>query len=311
MTKALAHPNIALIKYWGKQDKLGNFPATPSLSITLDGLVTETVLTDGSTDRFVINGKEQDDPKVAGFLGALRASLSVPPLEIETVNNFPTGAGLASSASGFAALMTAINAHCQFGLSTEMMSDWARQGSASAARSMYGGFVSLVPPLWRAYPAANVDHWPLNVVIAITSEEKKDVGSTEGMRRTAATSPFYPAWVKDAPEDYATASEAIAQRDFAALAGVAELSCLKMHSIMLTSVPTLSYWNPTTLSCMDGVRDMRRNGIAAFFTIDAGPQVKVVCLPDSVEQVQATLRDIPGVLTTKVCALGGNARILD
>ncbi|MDG2278198.1 MAG: diphosphomevalonate decarboxylase [Pseudomonadales bacterium] len=311
MTKAIAHPNIALVKYWGKQDKPGNLPATPSLSITLDGLVTETVLADAATDRFVINGQQQQDAKVADFLTTLRQSHAVPPLEIVTINNFPTGAGLASSASGFAALMTAINTHCQLGLNSDLISEWARQGSASAARSVYGGFVNLAPPLWRASPAASTNHWPLNVVIAITSEEKKAVGSTEGMRRTPATSPFYDAWEQGAAEDYTTASNAIARRDFSALAGVAELSCLKMHSIMLTSTPTLSYWNPSTVACMDEVRRMRAAGIATFFTIDAGPQVKAVCLPDSVAQVRSALSEVPGVLATHVCALGGAARVLD
>ena len=311
MTKAIAHPNIALIKYWGKQDKPGNLPATPNLSITLDELVTTTEIEDGKEDTFIIGGEQRDDEKVGAFLATVRKSFDVPPLVINTENNFPTGAGLASSASGFAALMVAIDHHCELGLNREFISEWARQGSASAARSLYGGFVCLVPPQWRAQPAAPANFWPLKVVIAITSEDKKKVNSTEGMRRTAATSPFYSAWVRGAGDDYADANDAVAAKEFDALATVAELNCLKMHSIMLTSVPTLAYWNAATTNCMDTVRELRAAGTPAFFTIDAGPQVKVVCQPADVETVQSAMAATPGVLRTVTTGLGEGARIIE
>lgn len=311
MTKAIAHPNIALIKYWGKQDKPGNLPATPNLSITLDALATTTEINDGTSDTFVINGEETSDEKVNAFLTLLRGTFDIPPLTIETENNFPTGAGLASSASGFAALMVAITNHLELGLDSEFMSEWARQGSASAARSLFGGFVSLVPPIWRAQPVASADYWPLKVVIAITSENRKKIGSSEGMRITAATSPFYKTWVRGAGEDYADANDAVSNKDFAGLAQAAELNCLKMHSTMLTSVPTLAYWNAATASCMDTVRDLRATGVPAFFTIDAGPQVKVICEPDNAQQVQTALEATPGVLRTITAGLGQGARIID
>lgn len=311
MTRAIAHPNIALIKYWGKQDKPGNLPATPNLSVTLDGLTTTTQITEAAQDRFVINGEVTQDQKIAQFLQRLRTAFDIPPLEIETENNFPTGAGLASSASGFAALMVAINHLCELGLNPEYTSEWARQGSASAARSLFGGFVSLVPPTWRAQPAASIGHWPLNIVIAITSESGKSVSSTEGMQRSSETSPFYNVWLRGAGDDYAEASDAIAARDFAKLAAVSELNCLKMHSVMLTSVPTLSYWNAATIQCMDSVRALRGQGVMAFFTIDAGPQVKVMCQPQDVTAVEDALSRTPGVLRTVTCALGEGARIVD
>lgn len=311
MTKAIAHPNIALIKYWGKQDKPGNLPATPNLSITLDTLATTTEIEEAATDKFVINGEQRRDDKVTEFLTTLRKQFDIPPLHIATENNFPTGAGLASSASGFAALTVAIGHHCQLGLNPEYMSEWARQGSASAARSLFGGFVSLVPPVWRAQPAAPIEHWPLKVVIAITSEDTKQVNSSEGMRRTAATSPFYKNWVRGAGDDYADANDAIANKDFHALATVAELNCLKMHSIMLTSIPTLSYWNAATINCMNTARDLRSTGLSCFFTIDAGPQVKVVCLPADAEEVEKAIHATAGVLRTVTTSLGDGARVLD
>ncbi|MAW43287.1 MAG: diphosphomevalonate decarboxylase [Gammaproteobacteria bacterium TMED243] len=310
MTTAHAHPNIALVKYWGKQEKPGNLPATPNLSISLAGLTTVTHVSDAPSDTFILNSKETSDPKLVRWLEALRGTFDVPPLQIDSGNDFPTSAGLASSASGFAALITAINAHCDLGLNQEMCSEWARVGSASAARSIFGGFVALVPPQWQAIPMAKRDHWPLEVVVAVTSNEPKSVNSGEGMERSRLTSPYYNAWVRDATTDFAAASEAIERRDFLSLAAVAELNCLKMHSIMLTSQPTLSYWTPASIACMDRVRSLREEGHDVFFTVDAGPQIKAVCLPASADAVASALSETPGVLEVIRSSLGEGARVV-
>ena len=310
MTTAHAHPNIALVKYWGKQEKPGNLPATPNLSISLAGLTTVTHVSDAPSDTFILNSKETSDPKLVRWLEALRGTFDVPPLQIDSGNDFPTSAGLASSASGFAALITAINAHCDLGLNQEMCSEWARVGSASAARSIFGGFVALVPPQWQAIPMAKRDHWPLEVVVAVTSNEPKSVNSGEGMERSRLTSPYYNAWVRDATTDFAAASEAIERRDFLSLAAVAELNCLKMHSIMLTSQPTLSYWTPASLACMDRVRSLREEGHDVFFTVDAGPQIKAVCLPASADAFASALSETPGVLEVIRSSLGEGARVV-
>lgn len=309
MTRAIAHPNIALIKYWGKQERAGNLPATPSLSITLDKLETVTELQDADKDTFVINGAEREDAKVSGFLQRLRQQFDVPPLLIQTQNNFPTGAGLASSASGFAALMCAINEHASLRLNPEYMSEWARQGSASAARSHFGGFVSLVPPIWRAQPAAPASHWDIRTLIAITDTSPKSVSSTSGMNRSRETSPYYNAWVRSSGEDFTNASDALSRRDFTALGAATELSCLKMHSVMLTSVPTLAYWNETTLRCMNTVRALRADDVESYFTIDAGPQLKAICEPRHEDDVASALLEVEGVLDVLRCGLGEGARI--
>ncbi len=307
---AVAHPNIALVKYWGKQDKPGNLPATPNISITLDTLQTRTSVTVGERDTVVMGGAAVQDQKIADFLATLRTKFDIPPLAIETENNFPTGAGLASSASGFAALMLAINTVADLNLDEELMSEWARQGSASAARSFFGGYVALVPPLWRAQPVATEGHWPLAVAVAITSDARKAVSSTTGMQASAATSPFYKTWVHQASGDFADANDAIAARDFQKLAEVAELNCLKMHSVMLTTSPTLAYWNEASLSCMDAVRAMRVDGTPVFFTIDAGPQIKAVCEPSALDQVATSLEAIPGVRQVLRCNLGPGAHLI-
>lgn len=310
VTTAVAHPNVALVKYWGKQDKAGNLPATPNLSITLSTLSTQTSVRESAHDQLVLNGHEQQDLKVAAWLRQLRESYDIPPLHIETNNNFPTGAGLASSASGFAALITAINEHCALGHNPALCSDLARRGSASAARSIYGGFVALVPPQWQAQKLAPAEHWPLRVVVAVTSHLPKAVGSTEGMQRSRDTSAYYPAWVSGSGQDFEAAASAIEARNFQRLAEISELNCLKMHSLMLTSVPTLSYWTPATLACMETVRELRRQGEGVFFSIDAGPQVKAICLPESQLQVAEQLRETPGVVEVISCELGEGARIV-
>ena len=309
-TVTRAHPNIALIKYWGKAPGDGNVPATPSLSITLDTLTTTTEVTDAEADIFELDGRLAADRKVTECLANLRRDHPVPPLHIKSRNNFPTAAGLASSASGFAALVTAIDAHCNLNLTAQVRSDYARQASGSAARSIYGGFVALRGPNWQAETLATPADWPLKVVIAIAAAEAKAVSSSEGMKRSAATSPYYPAWVASTGQDFEAAISLVASQDFAALAELAEFSCLKMHGLMLSSRPGLIYWNPTTVACMHRVRELRSNGLPVFFTIDAGPQLKAICLPEAALEVAAALADVDGVHEVLVSGLGDGAALV-
>ena len=309
-TVAEAHPNIALVKYWGKQARPGNYPATPSLSITLDTLATLTEVSDAPVDEFFLNDEQDRNAKVAACLEALRTRYDIPPLCIRSANNFPTAAGLASSASGFAALVCAIDAHCELKLDKAELSTHARHASGSAARSMFGGFVSLCEPDWTAVELCGPEVWPLVTVIAITATEPKLTSSSEGMRISAATSPFYPAWITSAQADFRQGVEHVTRQDFASLAALAEQSCLKMHGLMLSSQPGLVYWNAATIDCIQLVRTMRADGLAVFFTVDAGPQVKAVCLPEFAAEVRDALSTIPGVLRTMTAGLGEGARIL-
>ena len=311
MTTAIAHPNIALVKYWGKIPDLENVPASPSLSITLDSLRTHTRVTNADTDQIVINGVTTDDVKIKGFLSLLRQSYAIPPLCIDTDNNFPTGAGLASSASGFAALICAINSHCRLELDRRACSVWARRGSGSAARSLCGGFATLTPPLWCAEPLLDSEAWPLSVVIAITDASRKSVSSTAGMERSRLTSPFYPAWLDSTQMAFDIARKAVLGRDFEALATVSEASALNMHAVMLSSVPPLVYWNAGTLAAMHCVTTLRSQGVPVFFTIDAGPQIKAVCLPGAASQVENALRSTRGILGVTTTGLGAAARVID
>ena len=314
---AVAHSNIALVKYWGKRDGPGNRPAVPSLSVTLDSLRTETSVSfdpDLGSDFLLINGLRDagSEARVTACLDLLRRRAGRREFaRVETRNNFPTGAGLASSASGFAALVAAADHALGLNLSRQELSCIARGSSGSAARSLYGGFVEmpLAAEEESARPLLDAAEWPLSVVIAVTATGTKSVGSTEGMTRTALTSDYYQAWLEAAEGDYLEARDAVLRRDFSRLARVSEKSCLKMHGLMLSADPGLIYWNEASVSCLHRVRGLRDQGVEVFFTMDAGPQVKVLCPPDHRERVAAALEAIPGVVRVIRCALGPGARV--
>lgn len=308
---AIAHPNVALVKYWGKRDGRDNRPATPSLSITLAGLCTRTTVTADpqlTADRVVLDGKVVDDPKINAALGRLKRRARKPAnLLVETANDFPTAAGLASSASGFAALVTAVDAALDLGMTHAERADEARRASASAARSLVGGFVTLIDD--QPVQLATASDWPLACVVAVCAEGPKAVSSGDGMRASRATSPFYPAWVEASHRDFETACRAVRERDFAALADIAEANCLAMHAVMLSTRPALIYWNDVTIAVMHRIRALRAEGVPVLFTIDAGPQVKAVCLPDSKQRVEDEIRSIRGVSRTIAAHLGEGAHI--
>lgn len=318
---ARAQPNIALVKYWGKQTRGHNEPAVSSLSITLDALWTRTdVRFDPAleSDQFTLNGAR--DPgqaqRVINGLDMMRELARIDTrAAVESENNFPTGAGLASSASGFAALVTAIDAALALSLGPARLSSLARRLSGSAARSLFGGFVEL----WSlrpgeqesvAQPLLDADEWPLEVVVAVVSEEAKAVGSTAGMELSRNSSDYYGRWVETSDRDMQACREAVTNRDFEALAAIAELSCLKMHSVALSADPGLIYWQGPTIECIHRIRRLREAGTPVFFTVDAGPQVKAVCLPGEAHTVAAELATVDGVQRTLVTGLGPGARVV-
>lgn len=314
---AVAHPNVALIKYWGKHDPRSNMPATGSLSLTLAQLHTRTTVEFSSaydSDQLVLDGASAPAalPKVGAVLDRLRKYVGCEwYARVESANDFPTGAGLASSASGYAALTVAAAAALDAPLSTDELANIARLGSGSAPRSLYPGIVLLEPDAeYRAITCRSLcapDDWPLQVQVAITSRQHKAVASTGGMELSRQTSAFYPAWLSTHPADLSAAVNSVAQRDFAALAELAEYSCLKMHAVALSSRPGLLYWNDATLACMQRIRELRAAGVAVFFTVDAGPQVKAVCEAGASEEVRSALADCPGVLEIRSCGLGAGA----
>lgn len=312
---AVAHPNIALVKYWGKRDTALNLPAVPSLSLTLSRFHTRTEVTWGAeADRVVFNGADADTETARKVLATLdRLDRARPPCLVETVNSFPSAAGLASSASGFAALVLAAAAAAGNDLPREQLSVLARQGSGSACRSLWGGFVE-----WKlgdradgtdshGVPVAPADHWDVRMVVGIVSGNKKPVGSTDGMDRSRRTSPYYDRWVRLGPERVAAGRDAVLRRDLEALGTVMESSTFEMHATMHTSVPPLIYWLPGTVACLHAVQALRRGGIGAWATMDAGPNVKVLCLGSDAESVAAALS--PHVDRVEILSPGGDPTV--
>ncbi len=319
----MAHPNIALVKYWGKRDDTLNLPAVGSISITLDTLESRTTLQEHRTateDEFYLNGQPapaSQQQRIQQLLDIFRQSTGEKRYFIvHSTNNFPTGAGLASSASGFAALAVAANAAFGQPFQIQELSAIARRGSGSAARSIFGGWVEMhrgERPDGSdavAEPILPPEAWPLTVFVCITSTATKAIGSTEGMQLTARTSPFYAAWVSAQEADLAAMRQAIQQRDFQQVVAIAEHSCLKMHGLMLSARPGLLYWNSTTVLIMHRVREMREKGIPVFFTIDAGPQVKVICPPEVTDTVAHYLQSIPEIQKIYRTGLGNGARLV-
>ncbi len=320
---AVAGTNIALVKYWGKRDVALNLPATGSLSLTLDRLGTRTTVAfdDGARDRLVLDGAPADDAataRVSAFLDRVRARAEIARRALVTSDNsVPTAAGLASSASGFAALALAATRAAGLDLSPSELSALARVGSGSAARSIFGGFVEMArgdrPDGADAVASAlpQGDGWDLRLVVAITASGPKAMGSTAAMTHTARTSPFYDAWIAGVPGDLGAARAAIAARDLPALGAVAERSALRMHAAAMAADPAIIYWNAATLAAIARVRALRDAGTPAFFTIDAGPHVKTLCRGADADAVATALRAVPGVSETLIAAPGPGARVVE
>ena len=320
---AIAGTNIALVKYWGKRDVALNLPATGSLSLTLDRLGTRTTVAfdDGDRDRMILDGKPAGDAetaRVSAFLDRVRARAELARRAlVSSENSVPTAAGLASSASGFAALALAAARAAGLSLSPAELSALARVGSGSAARSIFSGFVEMArgerpdgsDAIAHALPEG--DRWDVRLVVAITASGPKAMGSTAAMTHTARTSPFYDAWIAAVPADLAAARAAIAARDLAALGAVAERSALRMHAAAMAADPAIIYWNAATVAAIAAVRALRAGGTPAFVTIDAGPHVKALCRAADADAVAAALRAVPGVSETLIAAPGPGARVVE
>lgn len=318
---AQAHPNIAFIKYWGNRENVLRLPMNGSISMNLDGLYTRTTVSFQPSlpfDELIINGHEvtgQGLNRVSYILDIIRGLANVHErAEIMTENNFPSGAGIASSAAAFAALALAGSKAAGLDLSEKELSRLARRGSGSAARSIPGGFVE-----WQAgegeedcfaFSIAEPDHWKLVDCVAIVSTVHKKTGSTEG-HSIAPTSPLQAARVADAARRLELCRQAILNRDFDSFASIVELDSDMMHSVMMTSTPALHYWKPASIEVMNQVRMWRVEGIPACYTVDAGPNVHVICPETEAHVIEKRLREIPGVENVLIARAGGPARIVN
>ncbi|MHC5375135.1 diphosphomevalonate decarboxylase [Enterococcus sp. LJL120] len=302
--KARAHTNIALIKYWGKADQELIIPMNSSLSLTLDAFYSETQVTfskEFTADSFYLNGAVQsaaENKKIIQFLNrARKLGKTTDFAKVESQNFVPTAAGLASSASGLAALAGACNEALDLQMTPTELSRFARKGSGSACRSIFGGFAE-----WQkgdsdetsfAVPieAAGWEN-ELAMIFILINDQQKDVSSRDGMQRTVETSVFYDGWLKAVNEDIETAKKAIAQKDFKLLGETTEANGLKMHATTLGAQPPFTYWSPNSLVAMNRVRELRTAGFDCYFTMDAGPNVKILTkknqVPALIEELKQT-----------------------
>ncbi|CCK32330.1 diphosphomevalonate decarboxylase [Streptomyces davaonensis JCM 4913] len=322
---AVAHPNIALIKYWGKRDENLVLPRVDSLSMTLDIFPTTTTVRlapDTGHDIVTLNGRTAEgEPlrRIVAFLDLVRERAgSACPAVVDSENTVPTGAGLASSASGFAALAVAASAAYGLGLDATALSRLARRGSGSACRSLFGGFA-----VWHAgLDAATVAEADLAshaepvlcgdldpaLVVAVVDAGPKTVSSRAAMRRTVDTSPLYEPWAVSSARDLTEMRAALLAGDIEAVGEIAERNALGMHATMLAARPAVRYLSPATLTVLDRVLRLRQDGIPAYATMDAGPNVKVLCRRPDADTVAEALRGAVADGSVVVAAPGPGAR---
>jgi diphosphomevalonate decarboxylase len=316
---AQSHPNLALIKYWGNRDNTLRLPSTGSISMNLDGLFTRTTVSfqpSFPVDKLIINGHKTTGKgldRVSYVLDIVREMAGIKiNAEVMSENNFPVGAGIASSAAAFAALALSASKATGLDLSEAELSRLARRGSGSASRSIPAGFVE-----WQmgsgdgdcvAVSIARPEDWALVDCVAIVSSQHKKVGSTDG-HALAWTSPLQSARVADAPRRLDICRNAILNQDFEALANIIEHDSDMMHSVMMTSTPPLMYWQSATVEVFHQVREWRSSGIPAAYTVDAGANVHVITLKENAKEVEKRLRTLPGVNDVLVAGVGGAAHI--
>ncbi|WP_125604548.1 diphosphomevalonate decarboxylase [Lapidilactobacillus bayanensis] len=320
MSLARAYTNIAFVKYWGKRDVVQMLPYNSSLSLTLDQFYTETSVefTDQETDQFVFEGQDQPvSAKISRVLNDVRQIAgSNQHALVKSSNHVPTAAGLASSASAFAALAVAASDAAGLTLSRKALSILARHGSGSASRSIYGGFV-----LWHAGVddqssfAEPIDvneqvNFPIAVIAILVNQHQKSILSGAGMQASVTTSPYYQDWVKTAEADIQTMSAAIAAQDIEQIGTIAERNALRMHATTLSADPPFTYFAPETLRIWELVRKIRTKGLSCYLTLDAGPNPKLICQLQDVSKIIDFLNaEIPN-LTYTLCQPGPGAQLM-
>lgn len=317
---AVANPNIAFVKFWGKADEALNLPANPSLSMNLAALTTVTTVEfrpGWPADRVTIDDRSAEGPalvRVVAHLDRVRALAGIEDrAQVASRNDFPAGTGLASSASAFAALTLAATRAIGLHLDEAALSRLARLGSGSACRSVPAGFV-----LWEgkddatsfARQVAPPGHWDLCDLVAIVTGQHKAVSSQEG-HGLAPSSPLHAARLAAVPELLATIWAGIQQRDLAGMGPAMEADALAMHGVAMTSCPSLLYWLPATVAVIGAVRAWREEGLGVYFTLDAGPNVHCCCQAGDASEVERRLRAVPGVQDVIVSGPGDAVRLVD
>lgn len=323
MITARAHTNIALIKYWGKRNKKLFLPYNSSLSLTLDCFYTDTSVRfiEAPKDIFYLNGVEQAEAEVAKisrFIDLFRQEAqSTKRVAVFSQNHVPTAAGLASSASAYAALALALNEQFHLNKDPKTLSTLARQGSGSASRSLFGGLVEWQKGVCKdgqdsfAQALLAPEACPLAMIICLVNGEKKAVSSREGMERTVQTSPFYPAWVEASAADLQQMKVAIQQQNWRKVGQLSEGSALKMHATTLGAYPPFTYLEPHSWMLIRKIQKWREEGIFCYATMDAGPNVKILCLQESITEIEKRLQQACPELSYFIARPGQAAKLIN
>ncbi len=315
---AIAPSNIAFTKYWGRRDEVLRLPENGSISMCLSNLLTTTTVEfqdDLKEDQVLLNGEVEagEDSRVIKHLDRIRklAGISTK-AKVVSNNNFPTGTGLSSSASGFAALSLAASKAAGLNLSEEELSILARQGSGSACRSIPSGFVewldgdtSETSYATQIFPP---DFWDIADVVAIVSSGKKDVPTNIG-QQTATSSPFMPTRRTHMAEKNLTVKKLIEAKDFTKFGQLVESEALELHAIMITQTPPLIYWQPNTILIMKLVQKWRSEGLEVYFTINTGQDVHTIVEQKNVENLKKKLEALEEVRNIIVNTPGEGTRL--
>lgn len=315
---ARAYANIALVKYWGKQPGLLNSPATPSISLTLDKLKTETIIEciDDDDDRFILNNKPADQASInrlSEYLNFWRSNKFIEgKFLITSSNNFPTKSGLASSSSGIAALAIGLSKFSERKINISKLSKLARIGSGSAARSIVGGMAALPntadPFAILLIPPEKI---PWGMVILEVDTAEKEISSRRGMELSREFSPYYAAWLDHAKKDYKMMLQAIKKFDFTQIGEITEANALAMHACMIATRPALIYWTQATINILQAVKKWRKQGLECYATIDAGPHVAILARNADLKKIGNRAKTLTGIKSVSVNNPGEGARVLE
>ena len=273
--KAKSYANIAIIKYWGKEDAKQMVPSTSSISLTLENMYTETSLSplpaDATAHEFYIDGEFQNPAEQAGFV------------RVDTSNNMPTAAGLSSSSSGLSALVKACNRYYDLGLTQEELAQKAKFASGSSSRSFFGPLAAWDKESGEIYKVQT--DLKLAMIMLVLNDKQKPVSSREGMKRCMETSTNFKEWIEESRQDYKDMLGYLVANDFEQVGHLTERNALAMHATTRTATPAFSYLTEESHKAMDFVRELRAAGHACYFTMDAGPNVKVLCLEEDLDQL--------------------------
>lgn len=297
-----SYANIAIVKYWGKADAVKMIPSTSSISLTLEDMVTKTILTfleNASSDQMFIDDVEQREKelvKASKVLDLFRTDKNQH-VKIETWNNMPTAAGLSSSSSGLSALVKAANDLFETGKSQAELAQIAKFASGSSSRSFFGPISAWDKDSGEIYRVET--DLNLAMIMLVLNDQKKAISSRDGMKLCTETSTSFPDWIKQSEQDYNDMLVYLKENDFEKVGQLTEANALRMHETTRTATPSFSYLTDASYAAMDKVKSLREKGESCYFTMDAGPNVKVLCLEKDLERLAAEFSKDYDIIVSK------------